>query len=329
MRELVSIEIIVDLQPIEGADRIEVATVKGWKIVVKKSEFKIGDIAVYFEVDSWISRTLAPCLCSDKPKFFNGIEGSLLKTIKIRGQISQGLLLSTDYINSYLLDHPDKYNLGLSLQDRLEVTKYEPPETSIGKMFPHFIKKTDQDRIQNLNLADLTGHYEVTEKLDGSSMTIFNYNDLDGVCSRNVWLNPDDESNFIKIANELDIIEKLAAIHLNLAIQGELIGPGIQGNPYKLHYLEFCCYSIFDIDKQEYFLPRERETFCNEFGISHVPTLNHFKLTSETTIEALLRYSNGHSGMNLLVKREGLVFKSHYDQTSFKIISNDWLLNQK
>jgi RNA ligase (TIGR02306 family) len=97
MRKLATIRRIADIQPIEGADAIEVATVDGWKVVIKKNEFKVGDLAVYLEIDSWIPHELAPFLSKgQEPREYNGVKGERLRTIKLRGTTSQGLLLKIE-----------------------------------------------------------------------------------------------------------------------------------------------------------------------------------------------------------------------------------------
>lgn len=98
MRKLASIRRIDALDPIEGADKIEVATVGGWKVVCQKGLYNVGDLAVYFEIDSWIPTTVAPFLtkAGQYPKVFEGVEGERLKTITLRKQISQGLLLKIE-----------------------------------------------------------------------------------------------------------------------------------------------------------------------------------------------------------------------------------------
>ena len=94
MRKLATIRKIDSLTPIEGADKIELATVGGWKVVAQKGLYNVGDLAVYFEIDSWIPETLAPFLVKGKEaRVFEGVAGERLKTIKLRGQISQGLLM--------------------------------------------------------------------------------------------------------------------------------------------------------------------------------------------------------------------------------------------
>ena len=95
MRKLASVRVIKQLSPIEGADRIEVATVDGWEVVVKKGEFKVGDSCVYFEIDSWVPHEVAPFLTKEgkEPAEYKGVKGQRLRTIKLRGQISQGLVI--------------------------------------------------------------------------------------------------------------------------------------------------------------------------------------------------------------------------------------------
>jgi RNA ligase (TIGR02306 family) len=93
-RKMASIRVIDSIKPIEGADAIECAMIGGWSVVIKKGEFKVGQLAVYCEIDSWIPTELAPFLSKGKePREFEGIKGERLKTVKLRGQLSQGLLL--------------------------------------------------------------------------------------------------------------------------------------------------------------------------------------------------------------------------------------------
>jgi RNA ligase (TIGR02306 family) len=204
-------------------------------------------------------------------------------------------------------------------------------------MFPSVIPKTDQERVQNLSveLAEwmLEGlHWEVTEKLDGSSMTVYIIDGEVGVCSRNLDLKPNKDNSLWATAyrNEIDV--KLIQSLSNLAIQGELVGNGIQGNMYKMRDQDFYVYDIYDIDAGRYFTPVERVAYCKAWDIKHVPVLAYsadlLDTLGITTMDQILKFAEGKSAMCDITspEREGLVFKCHEKQVSFKAISNKFLL---
>lgn len=261
MRKLASVRKIDNIRPIPGADRIVVVDVEGWEVVAGKDQFNIGDLAIYFEIDSWIDSSI-PAFNTPvfEPRFRNweGKRGMKLKTIKLRGQISQGLLMP---ISSFPELDNKRLKEGDDVTDILGIVKWEEPEfvwTPKGrrykakgaKTFPSFIPKTDEDRVQNC-LNQLEFHrddtYEVTMKLDGSSMTVFNVNNkskyweraqesyhagkykgfvgkikkwwktntwfgtpetsITGVCSRNLWVS--DDSHFYEGALKTKTLEKV------------------------------------------------------------------------------------------------------------------------
>ena len=207
--------------------------------------------------------------------------------------------------------------------------------------FPSFIPKTDQPRIQNMkrNWEDKLRfeNWEISEKLDGSSMTVYvRYLEVDGnlqvergVCSRNLDLKYDVNNSFWEAAIKQELHHRIASTGRSLAIQGELIGEGIQGNSYKYFGRKFYCFDIYDIDNQCYLLPLERHRLLNELNIDSVPVVymnTHFESLS---IDDLLKEAEGKSAMSAKPKpeREGLVFKSMTDRDlSFKVISNKWLI---
>lgn len=147
-RKLASIRKITDIQPIPDADAIEVVVVGGWKVVTKKGEFSVGDLCVYCEIDSFL-----PILPqyeflrkSSYKKLSTGEEGFRLRTIKLRGQVSQGLVLPISVL-------PGGRELfeGMDVTEVLSITKYEPPipASLAGKvkgLFPSFLHKTDEER---------------------------------------------------------------------------------------------------------------------------------------------------------------------------------------
>jgi RNA ligase (TIGR02306 family) len=96
-RKMATIRKIDEIRPIEGADAIEAAVVGGWVVVIKKGEFKAGDLAVYLEIDSWVPHEIAPFLSKgQEPREYNGVKGERLRTVKLRGTTSQGLLLKLE-----------------------------------------------------------------------------------------------------------------------------------------------------------------------------------------------------------------------------------------
>lgn len=243
MRNLASVQKILNIEPIIGADAIEKATILGWQCVVaKKDNFKVGDLVVYIEIDS---------ILPEKPEFeFLRPRKFRIKTIKLKGQVSQGLVLPLSILpEGKYVEGTDvteiigvkKYDPQLELENRLFQEKIERNNNKINKFFsrfpwyrklffkpnkstfPKFIKKTDEDRIQlftNICERQTGVTFDYTEKLDGQSATyflvqkpklfgVFNMGYEFGVCSRNLHLPKEDSSSYWTIAKQYNIEQVL------------------------------------------------------------------------------------------------------------------------
>lgn len=406
-RKLASFRIVDAIEPIPDADAIELAIVGGWKVVTKKGEFNVGDPAVYFEIDSFLpeGEPAWQFLIDKSPKMMGGVKGHRLRTIKLRGQISQGLILparllhTTAYVlaqdpvsvltlRSLLtpeqLEEADniRYGLyeheaGLSPQDMnlnklLGITKWDPPLPAqlagmAEGLFPGWIRKTDQERAQNLMAeifgyeetvipanaelnrpeiirpakADRDARYEISMKLDGSSATYGLRDQELVVCSRNLQLKiceGNEGNSFIRMLIDGGLDVALKAIGRNVAVQGELMGPNIQKNREELKDFKFFVFDIQDLDEGRNMTPQERVRFVKDLydaganfnKVFHVPVL-HFDVTLQelglTTMDKLLAFAEGPSLKH--VYREGLVYKRMDGTFSFKTISNSYLAKEK
>ena len=341
MRKMATIRKIDELRPIVGADAIECAIVGGWTCVVKKGEYTVGDLAVYLEIDSWVPTELAPFLSKGKePRVFDGIKGERLRTVKLRGQLSQGLLLSLGVLPAND-DFNGAWTEGEDVSELLGIVKWEMPmNAQLAGMakgnFPSAIPKTDQERVQNLKgeiaqAAEDGLEFEVTEKLEGSSMTVYLIDGVFGVCSRNLDLKETEDNTFWQVARRDGIEAKMRASLLggDFAIQGELIGPGIQGNIYKLSKPEFWVFDVYNISGGYYMSPAPRREFINVMGLLHVPVMSTYKDLGVGTMEELLTWAEGPSALTLSQEREGIVFKQVNGGMTFKAISNKYLLGEK
>jgi RNA ligase (TIGR02306 family) len=345
---------IDDVQPIEGADRIDLYKVGGWTLVGKKGEMNKGDLACYIEIDSWVPHTIAPFLTQDGhfPKVYNEVEGQRLKTKRMKGIYSQGLLLSIHYLNDIVDLIPyEPLREGTDLTNILGIQKWELPISAelrgvVKGDFPSFIPKTDQERVQNLTrvLPNYYGEsFEITEKLHGTSSTFY-LNNIDdeivfGVCSRNRELKEAETNTYWKVARESNIeiiLRKFQIISGKFyALQGEIVGEGINGNMYNLKGQHFKLFDIYDITEQRYLTPYER--FCM-WGIAnignetdnHIPILNAIFILDEThTAEKLLQMVEHKSTLNNKVWVEGWVLKCHDVDFSFKVVSNKFLTSKQ
>lgn len=337
MRNLASIQKIGNLEPIQNADAIEKATVLGWQLVVKKGEFAINDLCVYCEIDS---------ILPEKTEFeFLKDRKYRIKTIKLRGQISQGICFPLS-----ILPEKIKISEGLDVTEILGIKKWEPyqdeqrcakqtgkimypkwmpqwiqrivhnfkfvreyyRQNSGQKSFPSLIPKTDETRVQVLQ--PLIDKYKgikcyFTEKLDGSSITIYQINGKFGVCSRNIDLKRDITDKFWKTVLEHDLENKFKKVFgdENIALQGELIGEGIQGNKYHLKGLDIYFFNVFFIKKYAYGSMNELIEICQKINEKTVPILNdNYELIN--SIPELVELSKGASKLNGTI-REGIVIR--------------------
>jgi len=334
-RKLASVVKIVDIQPIPGADAIVVATVKGWKVVVKVNEYKVGDLAVYYEIDSFLPiRPQFEFLRKSSYKRMGSSEGFRLKTIRLRGQISQGLLTPIPEG----ISNPRE---GDDLTEALDIVKYEPPIPAqlAGKIkgtFPSFIPKTDEIRIQNfeseVGFSPVGERAYVTEKLDGTSFTCYFNNGVFGVCGRNWELSETSDNSLWRMANVLQLKEKMTKHGKNIALQGELVGAGINGNLYGLSDHKLYFFTGYDIDKGRRMFFDELEWVLFGLQLQMVPVLEKygFVIPNESNIvDYMLKYAEGKSVLNMEVDREGVVVRGLEKEFSFKAISNTYLLGSK
>lgn len=341
-RKLASVRKIEEIQDIPNADAIQAFRVDGWWVVDKKGAHRVGDLVVYLEVDSWVPTELAPFLSKGKePREYNNVKGERLRTVRLRGQLSQGLLLPYAVLGRIAAEGED-------VTEELGIQKWEAPipaqlAGNARGNFPSIIQKTDQPRIQNCNST--IEHYgldtwEVTEKLHGSSFTALLDRDLGfRVCSRNLDLQEDPDNAYWKVAIKYDIQAKLQSLldripecH-SVAIQAELCGPGINGNQYGLSKLDLF---VFDLLSRTENMPQMQKSnsqirleIVHELGLKHVPVLaTHMKL-DKMNVSSVLEFAEGKSLINGS-NREGVVFKSNeHPEISFKAVSNSWLLKNE
>ena len=353
---LASVQKIEAIRPIEGADVIETCQVLGWEVVVKKDEFKVGDLVAYIAID-----TIVP----DKIEYeFLRERQFRVRTIKLRKQISQGLIIPLP---------PGKWKESDDLTEILGITKYTkdveittdiyvPPMPTtwfkkqihifkyryyykwfpslrpVGKLpFPsNLVSKTDEERIQNTPsvLINMKGEtFVVTEKCDGSSITIIHeLNKKDKsifrVCSRNQELvNTNNDFHRVFDATNLKADILLLVNHFktnNIIVQGEYIGKP-QKNYYQLSDNEI---RLFNIIVDGVRLPQDQfNVICLLLGINCCPFVETLDLNF--TLPEILKYAEGKSKINILKEREGLVFRAIDSTLSFKVISNKFLIKNQ
>ena len=362
-RKLASVQKILEINPIEKADKIEMCKVLGWEVVIaKKDNFNVGDLIVYVEIDS---------IVPEKPEFeFLRDRKFRIKTIKLRGQISQGLVLPLSILPE------GKYNEGDDVTEILGIKKYDPEGESEQKLleqktfltnnrihkffrkypwyrklffkpkkdkFPKFIKKTDEDRIQlfpHICERECDTTFIISEKLDGQSSTYFLVKNPKkwyqfgkdkytfGVCSRNLHLPKEDNSSYWTIAKQYNmkkVLENLIYDNQFVVIQGEIIGNGIQKNKYKIDGYDFYAFNLIYPEKQISTI--EAEEILRDYRIKYVPILDvNFKL--KPTIKEMVEYAKGKSTL-LPILREGIVVRNYEKGISFKVINPDYLLKNE
>jgi RNA ligase (TIGR02306 family) len=332
-RKLASVQQVKEIKSIPDADRIEVITVLGWHVVVQKNIYKVGDKVVYFEVDS--------CLPHDNI-LYGDLEksGYRVKTLKFRGQISQGFVKKLSELN---LD--ESIEIGTNVTNILGVKKYELPDEYkdnefIKGPFPGYIHKTGEIRIQTL--PDLLEEFKgtrcyVTEKMDGTSASFSIREEEYKICSHEKEINPEKNSCYKFINEKYDLETKIRSFGKNITIQGEICGPGICKNKYQLKEYDFFVFDIFDSDNYDHLPLKEVYKICEKLGLKTVPIISDNYILPDN-IDEIVEFSKEKSTL-CDTKREGLVIRSYeekrnlnkkYELTrlSFKVINPEYSLKR-
>ena len=339
MRKLASIQVVNEIRPIENADAIECVVILGWTVVAKKGEFKVGDKCVFFEIDSIVPK-------EEKYSFLDHNEeynGYRLKTVRLRGQLSQGLALPIN-----IFDIPEDIEVGTDLTEQLKIRKYEPPvpEETGAKSSSRVweIPKTDEERYQsNPALVEaLKGKkYYASVKLDGTSTTIIlNFNEDDepevNVCGRNTCYIESANNKYWAVTMKYSMKEKILDYYnktgKRLAFQGELIGPKIQGNKMGLTENDLYIFNVWIAEGKQPYEKCDIDTalsIVKELELKFVPIeltgifeYNTEDLQGLTELPYNKYFKNAKPSQNI----EGLVFRSKDMKVSFKVVSNKFLL---
>jgi RNA ligase (TIGR02306 family) len=316
--KLAEVEIISELLPIDGADKIELARVQGWQSVVKKGEYKAGDTIIFVPIDTVLEPQSWNSFLHDKNDPSKPIR---IKTAKLRGAISQGVIFPKEIVMNYDTEPGFVPQIGDDVSALLGITKYEKPipvqlTGQVKGTFPaHLISKTDEDNLKS-NIKVLEELYEAdvveaTLKIDGTSATYIK--ELDGtfrVCSRNMELKDTEGNVYWQMARKYKIQDHLKP---GYCIQGEIAGPGIQGNPAGYSELSLYIFNMFEVPSRK---PVNVLNWVDGLGVEYnipgVPVVRVFKHFDvlEHTIDELqhwvntINYPNGKPA-------EGIVFRGY------------------
>lgn len=320
MRHLATIQEIESVTEIPEANSLDTVLMKdlGWHVCIKRGTLKPGDKVVYCETDSVLPKR--PEFAFLEPRHYR------IKTVKfIKGQyLSQGICFPLSILPKNLIG--SDLSIGTDVTDDLCITKYDPPEIDENDThfrrgrprgrFPSGIHKTDEIRVQNI--PNILKEYEGidiywTEKFNGTSMSVFYDNDTGmHVCSRNLDLAPDyvhkwNNDSYWRCAMDMDLGGILRQLG-NVCLQGELIGPSIQGNPYKLKELQFRIFNIWDMERHFFY---DWRTMCDArdtFGLKDMMVVEVGRDVLDHTVDDFLELAKGKSIL-ADVPREGIVIR--------------------
>lgn len=362
-RDLASILKINKLTEIPNYDKIELATVENWEVIVQKGQFKVNDLCVYIEYD-----TILPV----KPEFeflrsrcYNKLyDGFRIRNMKMAGVYSQGIVFPLSILPENVISVKDSLE-GFNVANILNIKRYAPEDLEekqittnklhkffmkykcyrrfIGKYFqykkgyPEKIKESDEKNAQKvfdyLIVKKPDEIYYETEKLEGQAATFsmqskrflgFKIKNY-SIYSHTTKRKVGDNSNWDKISKLYNIKEILKRFKENYTIQGEIIGEGIQKNIYNIEGLDFYVYKVINSNTGIALNFKELKTFCEKVNLKIVPVLNeNVKLTNFANAKEAVDYSNGQSILYSGL-REGVVWRSVNDQElSFKIKSPEY-----
>lgn len=338
-RKLASVQYVHHIIPIEGANRIECVGVLGWMCVVKKGEFAVGDLCVYFEIDSFLPMDdkfafLGPT-CFKHSELLG--DGYRLRTQRFRGQISQGLALPISVLPK------GGWKIGDDVTELLGVRKWEISQratsggTIIGTL-PAWVTKTDETRVQSEPslIEEFEGvPYYITTKMDGTSVTMYRVDGRFGVCGHNYELADDGKCSFWKWAHEHEIERRLADAQLNnIVIQGEFCAAGIQGNPLALKRPAWYVFTVQDASRRERLGLDKTIEVCEKAGLTMVPVEERGEDLPYRSVESLLErarglYENGHTKEGIVIRPQVPIYsKTIGASLSMKVINNDYLIKK-
>lgn len=333
-RKLASIQIISDIKKHSNADRLKLATILGWQVIV--TDMEKGDKVIYCEIDSML-----PADSQWIPDSFKGTKINnkyRIKTIKLRGELSQGYIIS---LTSPGLEKFANYEIGSDVTEELGIEKYDDTVNNPGwidvqknhgmKPFPtNYVEKTDEARIQSepYLLENICGKpYYTTVKLDGMSITILTLDGQVKICSRNYILNDPDPKKpcpYNTVCDKYDLKNKLLD-YPDLVIQGEVCGPKIQNNLLKLPDIDMYVFNMVEKGTYKKYSREKMIEMCKKLGLKHVPIIDHGDSFPKMSVNQVLELSKGfYDGTKN--HREGLVIRSEDQTLSFKAINNDYLL---
>lgn len=356
-RALAHIEKIGWIKPIEGKDRIALAGVLGWTVIIQKSDYEIGQKCVFCEIDS---------VFPEKPEFeFLRSKKFRIKTMKMSGVLSQGICFPLSILPE------GNYEIGDDVTDIMGITQYEPTmdkeevnDTENEKIvkkypkflmrwawfrklvlpkkqskgFPSFISKTDETRIQNAPFyLEMDCNYVATEKVDGQSGSFtlqrvkgkhfWNKDTYDfAVCSRNLRKWKKDTSSFWSVAEKYNIEQILHQLIGNnewVAIQGECVASNVQGNKYKVTEPDLYVFNLIYPSGRVGSV--EAKKIVGEYGLKFVPIIDESVNLKGMSVADVLRYATGKSQLYDTL-REGIVFRSLDGKQSFKAVSPEFLI---
>ena len=359
MRKLASIQKIERIDPIPGKDQIGLAHVCGWNVIVRYEQFLPGDLCIYVEIDSVLPEKPEFEFLRSKKfriktlKMAGVISEGICFPLSILPERSLPYNIGDDVTDILGITKYDEYNevtptLPKQKKSALRrfLFQYFPKMAKLifggnskeRRGFPDEVSQTDEERVQNIDYEGLRNQnlrYEVREKIDGQSGTfllrrnkgliglIHKYEFI--VCSRRLRIPKPDGSSWWSVALKYNIEKVLHSLIKGadwVCIQGECIGPGIQGNPYNVTDFDLYCFNLIYPEGR---IPGvQAEDMVKEYGLKWVPLIDaEFKLPNNC--DDMLEFAHGTSKLaNVL--REGVVVRNYEKRISFKAVDRLYLI---